>query len=309
MGLATSLNQHHNTDVNIKLDRTSHLFLPGETVSGTVVFDQSRRRNGVISIDLIGEVAYKITNSSGKGATSTTRYRLPFFKVSKASIRDGEHFDLSLDENLPPSVNLRKGVYPYIRYLLQVNLSKTKTHRHWIIVCPRAVIPRSTIHPVYFNAFNKKEMNLKGSIDLEWILPGQKFQIEFHINNPGHEHIKYMDGSIIMRARFSGTEYSEKVMDIIIDNVHDTSDEQISDLIPLVFPFNYYPPTSNYNKQTLHVTIEYSVILAVHIKGALHTLKTSVPLAVGFEPEKIAFNEVSVADQKRTRHFHGTRIF
>jgi hypothetical protein len=132
-----------------------------------------------------------MTNSSGNGASSTTHHHLPFFRVSKAPIMDGEKFDLCLDQNLPPSVNLRKGVYPYIRYLLQVNLSKTKTHRHWIIVCPRAVIPRSTIRPIYFDVFNKKEMRLKGAINLEWMLPGDKFQIEFRIDNPCHEHIKY----------------------------------------------------------------------------------------------------------------------
>jgi hypothetical protein len=90
-------------------------------------------------------------------------------------------------------------------------------------------------------------------------------------------------------------------MDIIIDNVHDTTDEIITDLIPLVFPFNYYPPTFTYtnNTQTFHVTIEYCVILQVHIRGAYHTLKTGIPLMIGFEPTKISFDEVSIADQKR----------
>jgi hypothetical protein len=32
--------------------------------------------------------------------------------------------------------------------------------------------------------------------------------------------------------------------------------------------------------------------------SALHNLKTSIPLMVGFEPDKIAFNEVSVAEQR-----------
>jgi hypothetical protein len=287
--------------VNIKLDKKSHLYAPGETVSGTVFFNNLRNRNGVISIDLIGEVGYTTTSSSGNGAAGTTHYHFPFFIASKESITNGEKFDLCLDENLPPSVNLTKGVYPYIRYLLQVNLSKNSKHRHWIIVCPRTVIPRSNINPVYFDAFNRKEMRLVGSIDLEWILPGDKFQIEFRISNPKHEPIKYMDGTIIMRAKLKGGEYSKKVMDIIIDGVYHTNEENITGSIPLVFPFNYFPPTCNYTNDThtFHANIEYWVILEVHLKGTIHNLRTSVPLMVGFEPENIAFNEVSVADQRR----------
>lgn len=313
MGVATSVDQQQSTDVSIKLDKRSHLFLPGETVSGTVYFNQWRHRNGVISIDLIGEVGYTTTNSSGNGAAGTTHYQYPFFKVSKASIMDGEKFDLCLDQNLPPSVNLRKGVYPYIRYLLQVNLSKTKKHRHWIVICPRMIMPRSAIHPVYFDAFNKKEMRLVGSIDQEWILPGDRFQIEFRINNPNHEPIKYMDGTIIMRAKFKGGEYSEKVMDIIVDNVHDTTAEQLTDSIPLVFPFNYYPPTCNHTNDThtFYVNIEYWVVLEVHLRGALHNLKATAPLMVGFEPDNIAFNELSKADQQHlsTGRSHISRVF
>lgn len=313
MGVATSVDQQQSTDVTIKLDKKSHLFLPGETVSGTVFFNQLRHHNGEISIDLIGEVAYTMTNSSGNGAAGTTHYQYPFFKVSKASITDGEKFDLSLDQNLPPSVNLKKGVYPYIRYLLQVNLSKTNKHRYWIIVCPRVIMPRSTIHPVYFDVFNRKEMHLVGSIDREWILPGDRFQIELRIQNPNHEPIKYVDGSIIMRAKFKGGEYSEKVMDIIVDSVHDTTKEQLTDSIPLVFPFNYYPPTGTYTNDThtFYANIEYWVILEVHLKGALHNLKTTVPLMIGFEPDKIAFNELSKADQKHhsTGHLHISRAF
>ncbi len=301
MGGAASVDQEQSTDVKIKLDKKTHLYVPGETVSGTVLFKNFRHHNGVISIDLIGEVGYAITGSSGTGAAGTTHYHFPFFKVSKASIVDGEKFDLCLDENLPPSVNLTKGVYPYIRYLLQVNLSENNKHRHWIIVCPRSVIPRSTIHSVYFDASNRKEMRLVGSIDVEWVLPGDKFQIQFRIDNPNHEPIKYMDGCIIMRAKLLGGEYSSKVMDIIVDSVHDTTEEHITGSIPLVFPLDYFPPTCNYTNDmdTFHVIVEYVVILEVHLKGVLHNLKTSVPLLVGFKPENISFNEVSVADQKR----------
>jgi hypothetical protein len=313
MGVAMSGDQQQDKNVSIELDKTTHLYVPGETVSGTVFFNQLHHHNGVISIDLIGEVGCTMANSIGNDAASTIHYRFSFFTVSKASITDGEKFDLCLDENLPPSVNLRKGVYPYIRYLLQVNLSKTNKHRHWIIVCPRFVIPQSTIHPIYFDVFNHREVRLVGSIDLEWLLPGDKFQVEYQISNPNHVPIKYMDGSIIMQAKFKGGEYSEKVMDIIINNVYHTTEDEVTGIVPLVLPLNYFPPTCNYTNDTdpFHVIIEYWLVLEIHIKAALHNLKTRVPLIIGFEPDKIASNGAAIADQQRhfTSHLHFPRIF
>jgi hypothetical protein len=301
MGAATSGDHQQSTDVSIKLDKKTHLYLPGETVSGTVSFDEYRHRKGVISIDLIGEVGYRMTNSRGGGMTATTDYSFPFFGASKAPIRDGEKFDLHLDENLPPSVNLVKGTFPYIRYILQVNLSKTNKHRHWIIVCPRVITSRSAINPVYFDALHSTHTRLLGSINLESVLPGEKFEIDFKINNPNHEQIKYIDGRIVMRAKFSGGEFSEKVMNVNIHHVHDTDEEEITGLVPLAIPFNYFPPTFSYTNDThtFHVTIDYLVILEAHIKNSLKTLKAKIPLMVGFDPDKIEFNEVSVADQRR----------
>jgi hypothetical protein len=305
------LNANMYTDIKIELDKEKQWYIPGEAVTGTLSIGQQHLHKGTLSIDLIGELGYTMNYSTDTNAVRTAYHRFPFFTVSKASITNGEKFEFRLDKNLPPSVNTEKDTYPYIRYALQINLSRTNKHRHWIIVCPRIVIPKSNIHSVFFDAFNRKQMRLTGSINLEWVLPGDRFQFEYKIYNPNQELIKYMDGNISMRAKIKGIEYTEKIMDIIVDDVKETSEDQITGMVPLTLPVRYFPPTFSYKdaKNTFNVSIEYFFTIEVHVHGVNTSLRTAIPLMIGFEPENITFDELTSPDPPRfsTTSMHAKR--
>jgi hypothetical protein len=300
-----------NTDATIILDKKTQWYIPGETVSGTVSINVPQTKS--ISLDLMGEVGYTMNYSTDTNAVRTAYHRLPFFTVSKADIKDGDKFELQLNEHLPPSVNTDKDTYPYIRYLLQVNFSRTNKYRHWIIVCPRVVINRANIHPVHFDAFNRKQMRVVCSLDQEWILPGDKFQLEYKLTNPNQEFVKRIDGYVSMKAKVRGIDYNEKIMDFFMDDVYDTRDNQVTGMISLSLPVQYFPPTFYYlNDQTrFQVSIEYCLTLEVHVEGVNTSLRTTVPLMVGFEPENVTFNDVITPDQHRssTISLHRKRSF
>jgi hypothetical protein len=305
MGAAESadfqLNTNIYSDIKIELDKQKQWYVPGETVSGTLFIGQQYLQKGSVSIDLIGELGYTMNYSTDTNSVRTAYHRFAFFTVSKSSITNEEKFNFRLDDNLPPSVNVDKDTYPYIRYAVQVNLSRVNKHRHWIIVCPRVIIPQTNIHPVYFDAFNRKQMRLTGSISVEWILPGERFQLEYKIYNQNQELIKHMDGNISMRAKIRGIEYNEKVMDFVIDDIQETRDDQITGMIPLMFPLRYFPPTFKYKdaKNTLNVHVEYWVTIEVHVHGMNTSLRAAVPLMIGFEPENITFDNLMSPDQHR----------
>jgi hypothetical protein len=312
---SSDLQFHTNIDtgIEIKLDKKLHSYVPGETVSGTLSINQPRHQNETLSIDLIGELGYTMNYSTDINTTRITYHRYPFFTVSKVSIRDGEKFDLRLDEKLPPSVNAEAETYPYVRYVLQVNLSRAKKHRHWVVVSPRIATPPSNIQPVYFDAFNRKQIRLVGSLDLEWVLPGDRFKVEFKITNPNHEYIKHVDGNITMRAKLKGIEYTEKVMDFVIEDVQDTTDDQITGMVPLTVPVRYFPPTFSYKNDmnTFFVNVEYWITITVHVQGVNTSMKANIPIMLGYEPENITFNEVSPLDRPRlsTTSLHTKRSF
>jgi hypothetical protein len=187
MGAARSFHFLQSDDASIELDNP-HIYSPGDIVSGTLHLKHRDAHSEPVSIDLIGEIDYIVASASAFGC-STNEYHVPFFKVSALSIMDGKKFALCLDEQLPPSVNLVLESYPCIRYSLQVNLSKTKQHRHYLVVCPRVAISRLTVQSLNFDAVDHSDMQLSGSVNRYWILPGETLQITFQIKNPNHKHV------------------------------------------------------------------------------------------------------------------------
>jgi hypothetical protein len=246
MGSTSSFHSLQSNDASIELDK-EHLYYPGEAVSGTLHLKHENVLIEPISIDLIGEIGF-IVGFYSVYAQSASSYddHILFFKASTLSITNGEKFSLCLNEELPPTVNLEVGTYPYIRYFLKVNLSKTKQHRHYIIVCPRVSIPRSIIQSQQFNAAHHNEIFLSGSVDRNWVLPGQTLQINIQITNPHHKYIKYIQGNIFMISEFNKKEYTEKVIDFIVNNIVNTNEEYITDGISLTIPSRYLPPTFTY---------------------------------------------------------------
>ena len=304
-------NTNTNTDATIVLDKKKQWYIPGETVSGTVSINVPQNKS--ISLDLIGEVGYTMNYSTDTNAVRTAYHRLPFFTASKADIKDGDKFELRLEENLPPSVNTDKDTYPYIRYLLQVSFSRTHKYRHWIIVCPRVVINRANIHPVHFDAFNRKQMRVVCSLNQEWILPGDRFQVEYKVTNPNQECVKRMDGNISMKAKVRGIDYNEKILDFFFDDVYNTRDDQITGMVAVSLPVQYFPPTFSYvnNKTGFQVSIQYCLTVEVHVDGVNTSLRSTVPLMVGFEPENVTFSDIISPEQPRssTISLHRKRSF
>ncbi len=302
MGSTSSFHSLQSNDASIELDN-EHLYYPGEVVSGTLHLKHKNALIEPISIDLIGEIGF-IVGFYSVCAQSASSYddHIPFFKVSTLSITDGEKFSLCLNEELPPTVNLGVGTYPYIQYFFQVNLSKTKQHRHYIIVCPRVSIPRSIIQSQQFNASNHKEIFLSGSVDRDWVLPGQTLQINIKITNPHHKYIKYIHGNIFMKSEFTKKEYTEKVLDFIVNNVVDTNKEYITDDISLTIPSRYLPPTFTYtnDQYQFDININYWIVIEMHVRGLFNSVSTTIPLSIGFERENITFDEQYKPDRQHT---------
>ncbi|CAF1379355.1 unnamed protein product [Adineta ricciae] len=288
-----------NTDATIVLEKPIQWYTPGETVSGKVSINIPWSKP--ISLDLMGEVGYTMTYSTDTNMVRVAYHRMPFFTVTKTDVNDGDKFELKLAEELPPSVNTEKNSYPYIRYLIQVNFSRTHKSRYWIIVCPRVVLNRANIRPVHFDAFNRKQMRLVCSIDQEWVLPGDQLQIEYKITNQNQELIKSMDGNISMKAIVRGIDYNETILNFVIDDVYDTKDDYVSGMTRISLPTQYFPPSFSYfnEKTRFRVHIEYLLSVDVHVEGVNTSLKTTVPLMIGFEPENITFNEVMSPNQHR----------
>jgi len=302
MGATSSFRSLRSTDASIELDN-AHIYHPGEIVSGTLHLNRRGAKNEPVSIDLIGEFGFTVLHDSVyyQGAV-TNEYHMRLFKVSVLSIRDGENFALSLDEQLPLSINLVIGIYPYIRYFLQVNMSKSEQHRHYIIVCPRVPIPRSVVQSEDFAAANRKEMHLSGTMDRDWVLPGETVHITFQIKNPHNKHIRFINGNIFMEGEFKEANYHEKVMDFHVKNISDTCEEHITGAASLTIPSRYLPPTFNYinDQHKLHINISYWIIIEMHVRGLFNTISTTIPISIGFEPENIIFDE-----QYNPEHHHG----
>ncbi|CAF1488590.1 unnamed protein product [Adineta ricciae] len=125
-----------------------------------------------------------------------------------------------------------------------------------------------------------------------------QLQLDYKVMNPNQEVIKSMDGNISMKAVVRGIDYNEKIMNFLIDDVYDTKDDHISGMIRISLPTQYFPPSFSYfnEKTRFRVNTEYFLSVDVHVDGINTSLKTTVPLTIGFEPEHITFNEVISPD-------------
>jgi hypothetical protein len=90
-------------------------------------------------------------------------------------------------------------------------------------------------------------------------------------------------------------------MDFVIDDVQETRDDQITGMIPLMLPLRYFPPTFTYKdpKNAFNVKVEYWITIDVHVHGVNTSLRTAVPLMIGFEPDNITFDGLMLPDQPR----------
>jgi hypothetical protein len=305
MGATNSFHSLQNNSTSIKLDNP-RIYYPGDIVTGTLHYKHTDDQKEPISIDLIGEFGFTAPYSSVLNQTATDYdYHLPFFNVSTSSITDGEKFALCLDEELPPSINLLIGTCPCIQYYLQVNLNKGHQHRQYIVVCPRVSIPRSIIKSQDFEAANHKEMHLSGTVDRNWVLPGDTLHITFEIKNPHHKHIRYINGNIFMKGEFTEAECHGKIMDFVVDNVRDTNEEHITTAVSLKIPSHYLPPTFTYlqDHDEFYINISYWIVIEMHVRGLFNTISTTIPLCIGFEPENINFDELY-----KPEHHHGITV-
>jgi hypothetical protein len=301
MGSTSSFHSLQSNDASIQLDN-EHVYYPGDCVSGTLQMKHKDEKNEVVSIDLIGEFAFTVAlNSVFTQNAADYDYHLPFFKVSTLSLKNGEKFSLLLCEDLPPSINLRINTYPCIRYFVQINLIKNKQHRYYIIVCPRVSVPRSIVQSQQFHSSKDEEIYLSGTVDRDWILPGETLHITFQINNPNHKQIKLIKGNIFMKGQFTKADCSEKVTDFIADNVIDTNEEHINGTISINIPSRYFPPTFIYSddQQNFSMNTSYWILIEIHVTALFNTIHATIPLSMGYEHENIIFDK-----QFNPQHHH-----
>lgn len=304
MGSSNSVN------VTIGLDKVSPIFYTGETVSGTVnvIIKEGEIKVDEVYILLNGETGYTttrtVTNSNGSSHTETD-YHTICFSTDKRTLDQptpglkeityypGQYswrFDIQLPEHLPPSINEPRK-YPHVRYYLKFVIDKPWYKRNkneilYLTVFPRVNLsnnPQCFVSSIFGN-HNRKDVNLKGTMDKLGYVSGETITGTLEIENPRKVSVKQIQLSLVQHSRIECNTHKETIFKLVLPTLSHMKQEQSVEKFALTIPQAYLAPSYDFtggSHRTAHVHVDYILEFHVKVEGMFTNLDVNVPITIG----------------------------
>ena len=300
--------------IGINLDRNPLVYYTDEILSGSVNLNITEGNLTVdeIYIKLTGEIGYTTTKTiiSGNGQSSIkTEYqrasfysiKVPFTRSQRGEkgliLNSGEYswpFEIPLTNSLPPAISQPEH-YPYVCYRLQVVIDKpwykpNTRQTKYLTIYPRVNLLSNPqcLTLTRFGNENRKEINLKGTINKTGYVPNESINILLEFENPQKVLIKHIDLSLFQFHQIGPNTSENTLFKITLPNILNTKDSQIRETFSILIPLRLIPPTFYFHggiDTPTTVNIHYSLRFEVKVSGLFTNFDVNIPIIIGTEPK------------------------
>ncbi|CAF1143193.1 unnamed protein product [Didymodactylos carnosus] len=281
--------------ININLDRLEAVYYGSETISGNVsiytlkdnnVDDTKNTRLENVNLILLGEISYDGEHSNNAGTFSipviSAKVKLPVIKEKQ------EHycclFQINLDDDyLPPTLN-EPYKYPHVRYYLKVIVNDEKSYEKSITIFPIVKILENSLTSIIYGGNNRKEMEIKGTLNKLGYIPGETIISKIEIKNPRTILLKYIEIFLIEYYQIGvGPSHNENILHIVLPGIMNTTNEFISETFSVSIPAYKHLCPSYEKRDGGRVHVYHVLKIQCKIEGLCSNINITIPIKLGTE--------------------------
>jgi hypothetical protein len=275
------------TNNRLELDRPNAVYLPNETISGTISY--SKHTNA--SVLLSGAIHFKKRKKNG-----LEKCRIIFFTTEFdlfLSSNRKQNFQLHLDEHLPPSFN-DIDTYPNVSYSISLIHKKSKDQIYSSIpirVCPRVQIDRPLLlTPLFFGPVENQLTGIKLEVKVNRAIFtfDDIIQIYYELQNPNEEFILKTEISLGVYYIIESNVCQEDLCNGIENfSTISTKRKLIRNKVLLHIPKkNYLPPTYKFqygregDQSSFNLVIDYKIQFKVYLDNTDNLWQVDIPIVL-----------------------------
>ncbi|CAF2986764.1 unnamed protein product [Rotaria sp. Silwood2] len=284
-------------------EKTKKFYRTDEIVSGTIEWSNDGDSDVTlksITVELVGELVYRIDKRSNKQRSSAT-HRMTFFtKILNLCSTDNENkiiltpgnyswsFSFDLDNSLPPTMKQIHYQGPYIHYFLCARLEqsdllkKNITERYPIIFQQSSTSLRLTHLEVQDE--NRNGVHMHVFCHKNVAVAGERLSLQLNLENPNQKIIHRISAKLI-QERILGSTKEKNVIPLAknLINVYNFQEEYLYDDIKLLLPKNTVASFSwrGKSKPSQHLlSMRYWLRLEAHMYDKFNNICLQVPLTI-----------------------------
>jgi hypothetical protein len=272
---------------HLELDRPQAIYLPNETVSGTVSY--LKHINACVLLT-------GIINFKKRKRNRLEKYQIKFFSTEfdlSASSNTKQNFQLSLDNHLPPSFN-DINTYPNISYSINLIYKKRQDHIQASIpirVCPRTTIDRPLLlTPLFFGPIENQSSGIKLEVKVNRAVFtfDDMIQIYYELQNPHQEFLHKTEISLGVYYLIESNVWQEDICHGIENFCNISSrNKLIRNKVLLNIPNKIYlPPTYKFqyghvgDSSSFNLTIDYKIQFKIFFGDTESLWQVDIPIVL-----------------------------
>ena len=138
---------------------------------------------------------------------------------------------------------------------------------------------------------NRKDVDLKGTIDKLGYLPGEIITGTVNLENPKKLHIKQIHMYLIQHNRIGCNSRSETICEAILPNIVNTKEQWRTETFSLPIPARELAPTYQFHSASHHAgiaSVDYFLQFTVKASGMFTNFDVPIPVIIGTEGQSRA---------------------
>ncbi|CAF3699029.1 unnamed protein product [Rotaria sp. Silwood1] len=272
----------------LELDRPGAIYLPNDTVSGSILYNKTTKA----SIVLTGIIYFK-----KRKRKSLEKCQIKFFSTEFnliSSLNKKQNFQLHLDDHLPPSFN-DIHTYPNITYTINLIINKKSKNEILssipICVCPRVYIDRPLLlTPLFFGPIENHISGIKLEVKINRAIFtfNDIIQIFYEMQNPNQSNIYNIQITLGIYYIIESNVWQKDLCNAAENfNNMASNNKLIRNKALINIPHKIYlPPTFKFkygldnDSSSFNLEIEYKIHFKVYFEHTENLWQVDVPIMI-----------------------------